>query len=100
MVSALRICWNIIPLVCACIAFTFTLLVIISGTSANNGLSDIYFMRVCHLSVPSFRVCFNFTLDEYDGYYTRYSSSVARVQHDRTELGSTRFLSELALGLL
>jgi len=42
----LRICWNIIPLFFACVALTFTLLVMISGTSAHNQLSDIYFMKI------------------------------------------------------
>lgn len=55
MASVLRICWNIIPLFFACVALTFTLLVMISGTSAHNQLSDIYFMRVCCNSVPEFR---------------------------------------------
>jgi hypothetical protein len=46
MANVLRVCWNICTIFFALVALTFTLLVIISGTSTHNGLSDIYFLRV------------------------------------------------------
>jgi len=45
----LRVCCNIFPLLFALASLAFAILVCISGTSSNNQLADIYFMRVLHL---------------------------------------------------
>lgn len=46
MAGILRVCWNIFPLIFSLVALCFTLLVIISGTSSHNDLSDVYFMKI------------------------------------------------------
>lgn len=46
MAGVLRVCWNIFPIFFALASLTFTILVLISGTNANNDLANIYFMRV------------------------------------------------------
>ena len=46
MAGVLRVCWNIFPIFFALASLAFTILVLISGTNANNDLANIYFMRV------------------------------------------------------
>jgi len=92
MASILRICWNIFPLLFSLIALCFTLLVIISGTSAHNDLANVYFMRINTTDIISSSVpdsgAYN-TIAESLGLHDFYQTSLwGYCEGDNTPNGS------------
>src|SRR5438876_6274701 len=75
----LRTCWIILPIFFAAASLTFSLLVLISGTSAKNGLSDIYFLKV----YSSFAIYFLIEDKHYE-YYSKFCPGIGTIQVSRT----------------
>lgn len=99
MAGILRVCWNSIPILFAAITLTFTLLVMISGTTTNNAVSDIYFLKVTSSHSIYVEEMLT-TKDKYNTYNTSIHSAVRFLPFSSPIYRSPRLLRKLTMGLL